>query len=68
MATLGTLLTCWHSTRVGETVYHNNRACTEGNNIETYYFSWGTGGKRLCSRCASLNSYPSLAALYASRR
>ena len=23
----------WHSTRSGETVYHNNSNCTEGNNI-----------------------------------
>jgi hypothetical protein len=65
---LGTLLTSWHSTRVGETVYHNNRACTEGNNIESYYLSWGTGGKRLCSRCASLNSSKTLSALYTSIR
>jgi len=33
----------WHSKRPGETVHHDNTACTEGNNIETHYFAWGTG-------------------------
>jgi hypothetical protein len=46
----------WHSTRPGETVYHNNTACTEGNNIEQYYYAFGTGGKRLCDRCAQYNA------------
>lgn len=46
----------WHSTRPGETVYHNNTLCTEGNNIETYYLAQGTGGKALCTRCAKLNA------------
>ena len=45
----------WHSTRAGETVYHNNDRCTEGNNIESYYRATGTGGKDL-RRCAELNS------------
>jgi len=56
MTLLTNPMTCWHSTRVGEAVYHNNRSCTESNNIESYYFAWGTGGKRLCSHCSSLNS------------
>jgi hypothetical protein len=46
----------WHSTRKGETVYHNNTACTEGNNIETYYYASGDGGLKLCHRCADLNA------------
>src|ERR1051326_3555891 len=46
----------WHSTRPGETVYHNNNACTEGNNIELYYFAAGDGGLKLCHHCAMLNS------------
>lgn len=46
----------WHSTREGETKYHNNDKCTEGNNIETYYRAPGTGNKQLCERCAKLNA------------
>ena len=45
----------WHSTRPGEYVYHDNLACTEGNNIERYYFAWGTGNRRLCEHCARLD-------------
>jgi hypothetical protein len=45
----------WHSKRPGETKYHDNTACTEGNNIERYYFEWGTGGKTLCVHCAHLD-------------
>lgn len=45
----------WHSTRPGETVYHDNTACTEGNNIERYYFAWGTGNRRLCDHCKRLD-------------
>ncbi|HMG01590.1 MAG TPA: hypothetical protein VK596_00570 [Edaphobacter sp.] len=47
----------WHSTRPGETKYHDNNACTEGNNIEAYYFKWGTGlGRILCSHCQRLDA------------
>jgi hypothetical protein len=49
------LTSSWHSTRLGETVYHNNNACTEGNNIEAYYFAPGDGGLKLCDRCKRLN-------------
>ena len=45
----------WHSTRQGEVVYHDNTACTEGNNIERYYFARGTGNKILCHHCAVLD-------------
>lgn len=45
----------WHSTRLGETVYHNNTACTEGNNIEQYYYAPSDGGLKLCHHCAMLN-------------
>ena len=37
-------------------VYHNNSDCTEGNNIERVNLQQGTGGKRLCKKCANLNS------------
>ena len=43
----------WHSVR--QDVFHNNRACTEGNNIERRYLSQGSGDKRLCQHCESLN-------------
>jgi len=36
-------------------VYHNNNKCTERNNIERKNVRPGTGGKRLCQRCAKLN-------------
>ena len=42
----------WHSIR--QDVHHNNRRCTEGNNIEPWYCDQGTGGKRLCLRCEAL--------------
>ena len=38
----------WYSTRIGETVHHDNTKCTEGNNIETHYRRAGTGGLPLC--------------------
>ena len=45
----------WHSVR--QNVYHNNRDCTEGNNIEPWHCAPGTGGRRLCKRCRDLNEY-----------
>ncbi len=36
-------------------VYHDNNACTEGNNIETYNRVSGTGGRPQCHHCARLN-------------
>jgi len=35
-------------------VYHNDTRCTEGNNIEPQNKRMGTGGRRLCDRCARL--------------
>ncbi len=46
----------WHSKAEPSGPHHNNNKCTEGNNIETYNRVEGTGGKRLCSRCAELNA------------
>lgn len=46
-------ITEWHG--VGREVYHNNTACTEGNNIEIENIRKGKGGLRLCKRCAALN-------------
>jgi hypothetical protein len=44
----------WHS--VEGDVYHNNRNCTTGNNIETENYRSGTGGQPLCKECARLNA------------
>jgi hypothetical protein len=46
----------WHSTRPGETVYHDNDKCTEGNNIEQRYFASGTGNRQKCDHCARLDA------------
>ena len=35
-------------------VYHDNTACTEGNNIEPGNKRLGTGGRRQCEHCARL--------------
>lgn len=43
----------WHS--IKSEVYHNNKNCFEGNNIEDQYLEEGRGGKRLCKRCKLLN-------------
>ena len=45
----------WHSTEAGIAVYHNNTLCSEGTKIKRRYQRLGTGGKRLCTRCDSLN-------------
>jgi hypothetical protein len=49
------LVNAFHSTRPGETVYHNDNVCTEGNNIEKHYWALGDGGLTLCSACRKLN-------------
>ncbi len=46
----------WHSTKSGQDVYHDNDKCTEGNNIESYYWAAGTGGRRKCAHCARLDA------------
>lgn len=35
-------------------VYHDNSACTEGNNIEEKYKRSGTDGRPRCERCNEL--------------
>ncbi len=44
----------WH-TNLDTEVYHNNKNCTKGNNIEDKYLAEGKGGKRLCSECKKRN-------------
>jgi hypothetical protein len=43
----------WHSVLMP--VYHDNPACTEGNNIEEWNVRPGRGGRRRCHRCADLD-------------
>lgn len=43
----------WYS--IKEDVYHNNSNCKTGNNIEKENLRQGTGGKRLCTECKTLN-------------
>jgi hypothetical protein len=45
----------WHSKLPNIEVYHNNRKCSLGDNINPKYRKPGTGGKRLCHECARLN-------------
>ena len=42
----------WHADSAD--VYHNNTACTLGNNIERRNRREGTGGKRQCDPCKRL--------------
>ncbi|MBY0275361.1 hypothetical protein K2Z84_08470 [Candidatus Binatia bacterium] len=45
----------WHSVKATDRpVYHDDTACTEGNNIESYYKRQGTGGRRKCEHCQRL--------------
>lgn len=46
----------WHSKlKVEPLVYHDERTCTVGNNIESYNRVPGTGGRRKCSRCREIS-------------
>lgn len=36
-------------------VYHDNSACTEGNNIEAKYKKAGTDGRPKCAHCSRLS-------------
>ena len=42
----------WHTTE--SRVYHDDTACTEGNNIELKNRQQGTGAKEKCSICLRL--------------
>jgi hypothetical protein len=44
----------WHSVKAD--VYHDNKDCTTGNNIEPENRRAGTGGRRLCEECARLDT------------
>ena len=45
----------WHTSKI-TTVYHNNKKCKTGNNIELENVVKGKGGKKLCNDCVELNS------------
>ncbi len=45
----------WYSKLKGTKVYHNNKKCTKGNNIEHRNIKSGTGGKRICEECRDKN-------------
>lgn len=49
-------ISAYFSRRRGETVHHNQDDCQDGNNIEDYYFAWGTGGLPLCHRCQRISA------------
>lgn len=56
----------FHSTKPGILVYHDDTRCTEGNNVETRYWAYGTGGRtRRCHHCdqIALNDAAMIAAL-----
>jgi hypothetical protein len=42
------------SKKPGTKVYHDNKKCTEGNNIERHYLAAGTGGHSKCDHCKGL--------------
>lgn len=44
----------FHSKLFGTKVHHNDNACTEGNNIESYNRVAGTGELPLCDNCKGL--------------
>ena len=55
----------WHSSVYGTEVYHNNRECTEGDNIKEKYYRSGEKGEdkngnkkvlKICSHCERLNN------------
>jgi hypothetical protein len=47
----------WHSDNSETEVYHNNKDCNTGNNIEDENYEKGRGGHRLCAECARNNKH-----------
>lgn len=46
----------WHSALESDRkVYHDNTACTEGNNIEARYKRSGTDNRPKCEHCKRLD-------------
>jgi hypothetical protein len=48
-------VTPFHSKLPGTSKYHDNNACTEGNNIEPKNRVSGTGGFPKCDHCKRLS-------------
>ena len=48
--------TPWHSVKsTDRRVFHDDTACTEGNNIESQYKKSGTDGRPKCEHCKRLD-------------
>ncbi|MDD5569303.1 MAG: hypothetical protein PHG23_02740 [Candidatus Pacebacteria bacterium] len=45
----------WHSSEPDSKVYHDNKDCNTGNNIERENLEKGTGGHRKCKECEHLD-------------
>jgi len=45
----------WHSIKTGQTVYHDNTGCVDGDNIDPEDRREGTGGRPLCAHCLLLD-------------
>jgi hypothetical protein len=45
----------WHSSK--SHVYHDNKECNTGNNIETENIRHGKGDNRECKECKGLNKH-----------
>jgi hypothetical protein len=54
----------WHSSEDTE-VYHNNKDCNTGNNIEKENMETGKGDHRLCAECARNNRNHNLLGIFA---
>jgi hypothetical protein len=48
------LIPSFHSKEAGETKFHNNNKCEEGNKISKDKMAQGTGKLFLCKQCADL--------------
>lgn len=61
-------MTTYHSARPGAPkVHHDQSDCWDGNNIEAYWVTLGTGGYPLCHTCQRLKT-AKLARYIAARR
>jgi len=45
----------FHSTKLGDGVYHDNDECPDALKMSALYRAEGTGGRPLCKTCARLS-------------
>jgi hypothetical protein len=45
----------FHSTKLGDGVYHDNDECPDARSMPALYRAEGTGGRPLCKTCARLD-------------